>query len=202
MTLTISNEKSVRKRIGELDRMLARSFAKIRNDMSSLVATVEKLTEKVNKQNDQLESFAERINRLEKLTVSGEAMAKEAETATPDVKSRSVESTERSVSVRRTPNNNGLTNLHFELLKRLMILQVESGKRGITLRELATDMYPEKPYSQVKSTLSEYVKRLHEVDLVSKVRRGKLLVSYTHHALQFAESHRINRMKQLIAVPL
>ena len=100
----------------------------------------------------------------------------------------------------RTPNS--LTSLHLELLRKLMLLQVETGSRGITMRELASEVYPNREYASIKSALSEYIKELHHAGLVEKIQNRKLYISYTEKALQYADQHRINRMKELISVPM
>jgi DNA-binding response OmpR family regulator len=94
-----------------------------------------------------------------------------------------------------------LSPLHFHILKRLMILQMESKRRTISLRELAAELYPNKAYDTTKATLSEYVARLHKQGLVEKVYAGKLYLSYTEKALQYADSQRINLMRSLISIP-
>ena len=113
---------------------------------------------------------------------------------------RSVKSTERSVSVRRKPNA-GLTPLNIQMLKTLILLQMENSKRGISMRELAAEIYPSKPYPKIKSTLSEYVKKLHQTGLIEKHLSGRLFISFTQKALEYADEHRLNKMNKLISEP-
>ena len=94
-----------------------------------------------------------------------------------------------------------LTPLHLQILKHLMILQLESGKRYVTMRELASELYPDKSYDTIKATISEYIKKLHQQGFVEKIRRGKLFLSYTENALKFADNQRLNRMRELISKP-
>ena len=82
---------------------------------------------------------------------------------------RSVSSVDRSEGVLRTPNS--LSALHLEILKRIMLLQMETGKRCITMREIASEVYPTKEYSRIKSTMSEYIKSLHHSGLLKKCRK-------------------------------
>jgi hypothetical protein len=94
-----------------------------------------------------------------------------------------------------------LSPLHYDILKRLMILQMESKRRTISLRELAAELYPNKAYDTIKATLSEYVARIHRQRLVEKIHAGKLYLSYTEKALQYADDHRLNLMRSLISIP-
>ena len=69
------------------------------------------------------------------------------------------------------------------------------------MRDLATELYPHKAYGIIKATLSEYIKRLHQEGYVEKMLSGRLYLSYTEKALQFADDQRLNRMKELISMP-
>lgn len=92
-----------------------------------------------------------------------------------------------------------LSPLHYDILKRLMLLQMESKRRTISLRELAAELYSSKPYGSIKTTLSRYVDVLHRNGFVEKVRRYRLFISYTEKALSYADSERLSRMKDLIS---
>jgi len=52
-------------------------------------------------------------------------------------------------------------------------LQNQIGKGGISFKSIARLLYPEKKYSSVRSTISEYFTVLHELGLINKRRRGK-----------------------------
>lgn len=82
----------------------------------------------------------------------------------------------------RTPNTLRLTPLHVELLKQLIRLQMEH-KRGISMRELASELYPNKEYAKIKSTLSEYIHKLHQAGFVEKMQKERLYLSFTEKAL-------------------
>ena len=92
-----------------------------------------------------------------------------------------------------------LSPLHFHILKRLMMLQMESKRRTISLRELAAELYPNKTYGSIKTTLSRYIDELHRNGLVEKIRRYRLYISYTEKALSYADGERLSRMKDLIS---
>jgi len=215
------SKRSVIKKLKELDSALKSSFSNLKCDMVKISNHLIDLDSRINEQNNQLRELKKEIDSLRDKEISidtiKENLKKEilqdlrasqksnnSTRESPDEAfgNRSVKSTERSVSVRRTPNTTGFTGLHMEMLKRLMVLQIESGKRGVSLRRLADELYPHKRYSSIKSTLSEYIKKLNQAGFVEKKKRGKLYVSYTEKALQFADSQRINRMKELISKPL
>ena len=105
-----------------------------------------------------------------------------------------------SSSVRQPPNNEHSV-LHIEILKRLMLLQNSLQLRWISMKDLASELYPGRTYRRVKSTLSEYLTELHKAGLVEKryQRRNRLFISYTEKALKFAENGMITKMKRLIS---
>jgi hypothetical protein len=70
------------------------------------------------------------------------------------------------------------------------------------MKELAAEVYPAKEYGKIKSTLSEYIKVLHQSGLVEKVQKEKLYLSYTEKALQYADEQRIIRMREIISTPI
>ena len=49
-----------------------------------------------------------------------------------------------------------LTPLHLQILKHLMILQLESGRRNVSMKDLASELYPQKEYRNIKTTLHDF----------------------------------------------
>jgi len=45
----------------------------------------------------------------------------------------------------------------MKILQRLIALQLENNVRAISMRQLTDELYPNKEYNAVKSTLSEYL---------------------------------------------
>jgi len=68
----------------------------------------------------------------------------------------------------------------MELLKRLMLIQMENQQRIVSMRELAAEVYPTKEYAKIKSTLSEYIKRLNQAGLVEKMLKDRLYIRHSN----------------------
>ncbi|MDP1694580.1 MAG: hypothetical protein Q8L34_03495 [Candidatus Woesearchaeota archaeon] len=66
-----------------------------------------------------------------------------------------------------------LTETQKSMFYRLALLLKEADQEWMTIKSLATDLYPNKQYDQVRSTTSEYVNVLVESGLLEKRRRGK-----------------------------
>jgi predicted transcriptional regulator len=185
-----------------MDFALKSSFTNIKKDISSHENSLASINTKLTEQEKLIRQLIAEIARIQ--NQNHEVISSAGYThSNNDQKvfgERPVESTERSVTVLRTPNS--LSALHLEILKRIMLLQMETGKRCITMREIASEVYPTKEYSRIKSTMSEYIKSLHRSGLVEKVQKEKLYLSYTEKALQYADEQRISRMKEIIATPI
>ena len=81
-----------------------------------------------------------------------------------------------------------------------MLLQNSLQLRWISMKDLASELYPGRHYRRVKSTLSEYLTELGKDGLIEKryQRRNRLFVSYTENALKFAEGGMLAKMRMLI----
>lgn len=192
----------IQKRLQQMDFALKSSFTNIKKDISSHEGSLASINTKLTEQEKLIQQLIAEMDLVQKKNRAS-ILPSEDTTSHNNQRvfgERSVESTERSETVRRTPNS--LSALHLEILKRIMLLQMETGKRCITMKELAAEIYPTKEYSKIKSTMSEYIKSLHQSGLVEKVQKEKLYLSYTEKALQYADEQRISRMKEIISTPI
>ena len=182
------------KRLQQLDSALRTSFANLKRDFLAQEKTIEELKAKVAKQDKALKLLNAKSAEQEKVTnyLSAEIAKLKRKLSKPKSYKTPIRKTFAQSSLALTP-------LHLQLLKHLMILQLESGRRYVSMRELATELYPEKPYGTIKATLSEYIKKLHQQGYIEKIRKGNLFLSFTENALQFADNQRINRMRELIS---
>lgn len=193
--------EKLQRQLQQMDAAVKISFSNLKRDFLKQEKTIEELKTKISIQDKALKQLSAKSAEQETAIKLHTAEITDLKSAKSQVfGKRSVKSTERSVSVRRTPNT-GLTSLHIEMLKRLMLLQMENSKRGISMRELAAEVYPSRPYPKIKSTLSEYVKKLHQSGLIEKYMSGRLFLSFTEKALEYADEQRLNKMRDLISKP-
>ena len=190
---------NIQKQLQIMDKSLRISFTNLKVDISNHAKSVELQNIKITEQDRLVRQL---MNEMALLKEQRHSIKTEPQTPTEQrvFGERSVSSVGCSESVLRTPNS--LTPLHLELLRKLMLLQVENGSRGITIRELASEVYPDREYASIKSTLSEYIKALHHAGLVEKIQNRKLYISFTEKALEYADQQRISRMKELISMPM
>ena len=66
-----------------------------------------------------------------------------------------------------------LTLTQKELLKALARILYEHDIESVSLKEIKEEYYPEKSYSEVRTTISQYLDILIELGLVNKKRKGR-----------------------------
>jgi len=92
-----------------------------------------------------------------------------------------------------------LTETQKAMFYRLGTLLAETAQQWITSKALAQELYPEKPYSKVRSTLSEYTSILIEAGLFKKQRKGKLTyLSITEKGVNLFEKTKKQKLKKVI----
>ena len=208
--------RKMQKQMCQLDAALTTSFANLKSDLTKQTKSLESQNARLEKQEKHDRQLKRDITELKKqqaeiaeikeslknrIKGGTERRKKQANENQKVFGKLTVNSTQRSTCTHQKQSA-GLTPLHMEILKRLMILQTESGRRTISMKDLASELYPHKAYSTIKATLSEYIKRLHLEGFVEKAQKGRLYLSYTEKALQFADNQRLKRMKDLITRPL
>jgi len=186
-------ERNLQKQLQQLDAAVRNSFSNLKRDLSNQAESLESLKSRLSKQEKVNRQLNRDIAVLQKQMKDTTGQHREVSRESDKV--LGVHSVSRKQDIKR------LTALHIQILKRLMILQMESGRRSISMRDLASELYPQKAYATIKATLSEYIKRLHQEGFVEKMNRGRLYLSYSDKALQFADDQRLNNMKQLISKP-
>jgi uncharacterized membrane protein len=171
----------------QLDSALRTSFANLKRDVLKQDQTIEQLSVKFTEQENFIKHLAAEI-----------AILRPNQTSKPESTPTPVTKESTNIQPQSRPR---LTPLQLQLLKHLMILQLEAGRRYVSMRELAAELYPDKVYSNIKTTLSKYLKELGQEGLIDKLNNGRLLVSFTETALQYADDARLKRMKDLISQP-
>jgi len=92
-----------------------------------------------------------------------------------------------------------LTDTQKSIFYRLGTLLQEAGQEWMTSKSLAQDLYPDKPYDVIRSTLSEYTSILIEAGLIKKRRKGKLTyLSMAEKGSQIFSQTKKPRLKKVI----
>jgi len=208
---SIQNEQSseiayIQKALAGIKRRSKQSDQRLKRELAKEILSTLDLESRLKQIKSELKSelqqqFVSSPNEHSNEQSKGKIKATEAESSKPEVfVNRSLVRLDRSSTV-RSPTNNEHSDLHIEILRRIMLLQNSLQLRWISMKELASEIYPGRHYRRVKSTLSEYLTELGKDGLIEKQyqRRNRLFVSFTKKALNFAEVGMLAKMRSLIS---
>jgi len=181
----------------QINSNLKESFARIKRDIQ---ATRDWLTYFKDREQDhekRLKDTESRIDEIDAiLTYMQEAQKQQKNKQERiNIQKEEVEEDEQPAKIL-----NDLTDTQKAIFLRLGTLLYESSQEWITAKALALEIYPEKPYDKIRSTLSEYTSILIEAGLVKKKRRGKLTyLSITEKGLAFFEKSKKTKLRKILA---
>ncbi len=161
------------------------SFSKIKQDMKIMKDWISHLNDRDNERVKAIDQMGSRVDELGE-TLSYVNLAQEqmqiAEKSGP---SRVIEELE-DAPVPSFDVLDSLTDTQQAMFQRVGLLLNETGQDWLAIKTLASELYPNKVYDQVRSTTSEYVGILVDSGLLEKRRRGKqTYVSLTKNGEQF-----------------
>ena len=176
------------------------SFTRIKKDIQATRDWLSYFKDREQDHEERLKNIESRFEEMsEVLTYMQEAPSKE----------RTKREKENTVVIEDTENDNeegvsqrilnDLTDTQKAIFHRLGTLLYESSQEWITAKALAQEVYPEKTYDKVRSTLSEYTSILIESGLIKKKRRGKLTyLSITEKGLNLFEKNKKSKLKKIL----
>ncbi|MEK6903926.1 MAG: hypothetical protein AABW64_04765 [Nanoarchaeota archaeon] len=176
------SEISYQKEIALIHDNLKDSFLRIKQDIKIMKDWISHLNDRDNIQVQELKELQSRVEGMNEV-VSYTFLSQQKETekevqrqkSIPEVSTVFSPPAERSFDLVEE-----LTDTQKSMFYRAGLLLKESGQEWLALKSLASDLYPEREYDQVRSTTSEYVNVLVDNGLLDKKRRGKhTLVSLT-----------------------
>lgn len=154
-------------RLEVLDKSVQQSFTNLRKDMEHISKLLHYFNSTNQKQAKQLLLLEKRMKSVEFsiCKASGEELAE-------------IEENEEAAG--RTSSNmddetvwETLTESQQKLCWKLAALQKEMPDQWISLKYLAQELYPDKEYGAIRSTLSQFVSALEEMGFVKRKRKGK-----------------------------
>ena len=181
-----------------INNNLKESFQRIKRDMQATKDWLSYFKDREQDHENRLKNIESQIEEIgEVLTYMQEAQ----EVSLPKSKEEVI------IVDREEPENedeapkilNDLTDTQKAIFLRLGTLLYESSQEWITAKALAQEIYPDKTYDKVRSTLSEYTGILIESGLIKKKRRGKLTyLSITEKGLNLFEKTKKTRLKKIL----
>lgn len=140
------------------------SFGNIRHDMTNISSWITHFKSKHEEQIVQLKDIQERLAFIEEHL---------GFTSLPKQKEKIKSQESRGFVKDITSLLDELTHTQRVLCWKTFRLQKENPGKWLTIKRIASEVYPEKGYSQVRTTVSDYLALLEEFDLIERTRKGK-----------------------------
>ena len=157
--------------LDEIHSRMNSSFTRIRDDMEKVSSWINHFNEKNDNHDNQFKRLQARMDRIENSVLELQSMMyspeKEETELKEDIKLEPEQVEEEDVAWME------LTETQQKLCWKIAALQKEMPNEWISLKSLAQEMYPQKEYSSVRSTICQFVSQLEEMGFVKRRRRGR-----------------------------
>jgi len=153
------------------------SFTRIKQDIKIIKDWVSHLNDRDRDRIKDIQSMEQRLDGLNE-AVSYSMLAREQESQQVQQRVGQPQQTafitaEASTQVIQRNILDDLTDTQRSMFYRAGTLVNEAGQEWVSIKSLATDLYPNKEYDKVRSTTSEYIGVLVDTGLLQKRRKGK-----------------------------
>ncbi len=162
--------KEAHERIDQVHRVLKNSFENVKEDIQELGDWQRTLEMSHKEHKYKLEDIHQRLKRIENYIFSLNNLHNQKVESTKQVQKKEIEELEDISDSKDVLNI--LTATQVNMFIKLYQLQKQVGSK-ISYKSLASILYKDKNYNEVRSTLSEYISFLVDHDLVKKYRKGK-----------------------------
>lgn len=156
---------------------LSSSFSHIKSDLEQISYWINHFQEKHETHEEKFDTILKRLNRMEALIsdLQENIYEKESVLEREDV----VEAGYEEPLEIKQDLWESLTEKQQRMCAVLAAMQKEFPDQWFTLKYLAQELYPDKEYSKVRSTVSQFITTLEELGLVKRRRKGKQTYVYS-----------------------
>ncbi|MBI2673115.1 hypothetical protein HYX19_02545 [Candidatus Woesearchaeota archaeon] len=166
------NEEEHHKKIKELRSLLHDSVSNINGNLQHVGRWINHFKEKQQHHAISLKEIERRITRIER-DINKIQELEVSYNIKPKVVAQGTINLEEDKKYPKTDEWELLTEVQKILCYRLAAIEKETPKRWISLKYLAQEIYPDKNYESIRSTISEYTSNLEELGFIQKRRKGK-----------------------------
>lgn len=161
-------------KIESLHNSVSESFSHIKNDMGHISKWISHFKSKHDDHEKQFSILHARLNKMEKII-------NELSSAS-DINEEDLEESFEHDDKNFTQSSqwDSLTETQQKICWLVARLQTEMPNQWISLKYLAQEIYPEKDYNKVRSTLSSYINVLEELGYIERKRNGKQTYIYSN----------------------
>ncbi|MDP3919132.1 MAG: hypothetical protein Q8Q35_04505 [Nanoarchaeota archaeon] len=149
------------------------SFTNLRDDMAHISKWINHFKDKHEDHNTHITNIFSRLNLIESdlIELKELGMIKQAVVETSQ-KEPSLEENESSDD-KAFEKWDELTPVQQSLCWKISRLQKERPKKWLSIKEIAAELYPDREYSKVRSTVSDYIGLLEDFDYLERKRKGR-----------------------------
>ena len=181
-----------------LHEVLKTTFGNVREDIDRLHKWVDNSHEHHNSHRVKFKEHELRLLKIEnQLALIMDKILKEE---TPEKYEEEYE--EEEIGPKKISKNeifSSLTKTQLDLFKTIYQIQKQTNTNKVSLRSVAKIHYPDKDYSSVRSTISDYLTILSTWGLIKKQRIGKeSFVAISDHGLDLVSESNIKEKKRKI----
>ena len=169
-------EDSLDRKITAISENITNSFKKVKEDIKSVGKWINRFEENDKRQSDDLAYLRNELQYLRTLISERPVHHEIKQEKVHKIPSKPVieEVVEQeSFEIPSQSAIDALTDTQKSIFNRLGVIQREGSQPWVPLKQLAQEVYPEKKYDEVRSTISEYMGLLSDAGLVKRVRKGK-----------------------------
>ncbi len=155
------------KDVSHIHSRLDQNFSRVREDMNAIGKWIHHFNSKHDDHDKMFKIIMKRLNSIE---------AQLENLSQNDVEEISEDEEEDELPSTLTLDKSSwdsLTETHQKICLQIAAVQKELPNQWISLKYLAQEMYPDKGYNQVRSTLSQYISSLEDLGYVKRMRKGK-----------------------------
>ncbi len=166
-------DDSLDTKISAINDNISTSFKKVKEDIQSIGKWIHHFEKTDQKQEDELSNLKSEIRYLRALIKERHPVV---ENVREIIKKEPVIEDVVAEDFEETNSTNPLehfTDTQKAIFSRLGVIQKEGSQSWIPLKQIAQEIYPDKQYDDVRSTISEYMGLLSDAGLVKRVRKGK-----------------------------
>lgn len=157
-------------KVESLNNSVSDAFSNVRRDMGHISKWIDHFKDKHDNHEKQFQILHSRLNKIER-------MINEVSNVSDDNLGESFVAEDKSLP--QSSQWDTLTETQQKLCWLVARLQNEMPNQWISLKYLAQEIYPEKDYNKVRSTLSAYINILEELGYIERKRNGKQTYVYS-----------------------
>lgn len=161
------NDDKLRKTVEVMQESLKKSFENIKQDFAAMDKHNKHFYEKHDSHEKKHKEHDDRLQKLHERILVLESMINRM-----DQPEDSAVEVYPETEVEETDNFEGMSEVSQKICYILAALAQEN-KELVTQKMLAEEMYPEKEYHTIRSTISQYTTELEELGFVQKKKKGK-----------------------------